>query len=85
MDIAEKVVVGAKTVSVEDVVGAEVGDQVDAALKKFGPDAISDEQFVALVTSGKLSSFALEKTIGDSTRAVCIRRMIIGIVWVALI
>jgi hypothetical protein len=64
-----------KEVTIED---SEVDDSVEAALKKFGPAYITDEQFVSLVESGKLSSYALEKTVGDSTRAVSIRRMIIG-------
>lgn len=65
--------------NVVSVVATGAVDQLEAALKKFGPEAISDEQVVSLVSAGKIAPYALEKTLRDSTRAVVIRRMLIGL------
>ncbi|KAK3844552.1 MAG: 3-hydroxy-3-methylglutaryl coenzyme A reductase [Linnemannia gamsii] len=43
-----------------------------------GATAVSDEELVMLVNSNKLPSYALEKTLGDLTRAVKIRRALIS-------
>ncbi|KAJ3325113.1 3-hydroxy-3-methylglutaryl-coenzyme A (HMG-CoA) reductase isozyme [Boothiomyces sp. JEL0866] len=46
--------------------------------KESGIEKLSDEEILKLVDAGKIASYALEKTIGDYTRAVGIRRMIIS-------
>lgn len=43
-----------------------------------GAAAISDEEIVMLVNNNKIPSYALEKTLGDLTRAVKIRRALIS-------
>ncbi|KAF8949195.1 3-hydroxy-3-methylglutaryl-coenzyme A (HMG-CoA) reductase isozyme [Haplosporangium gracile] len=43
-----------------------------------GASAVSDEEMVMLVNSNKIPSYALEKTLGDFTRAVKIRRALIS-------
>ncbi|KAF9130219.1 3-hydroxy-3-methylglutaryl-coenzyme A (HMG-CoA) reductase isozyme [Mortierella sp. 14UC] len=43
-----------------------------------GATAVSDEELVMLVKSNKIPSYALEKTLGDLTRAVKIRRALIS-------
>ncbi|KAG0213713.1 3-hydroxy-3-methylglutaryl-coenzyme A (HMG-CoA) reductase isozyme [Mortierella sp. GBA30] len=43
-----------------------------------GPRAVTDEELLMLVNSNKLPSYALEKTLGDLTRAVKIRRALIS-------
>lgn len=43
-----------------------------------GASAVSDEELVMLVNSNKIPSYALEKTLGDLTRAVKIRRALIS-------
>ncbi|KAG0319563.1 3-hydroxy-3-methylglutaryl-coenzyme A (HMG-CoA) reductase isozyme [Linnemannia gamsii] len=43
-----------------------------------GASAVSDEELVMLVNSNKIPSYALEKTLGDFTRAVKIRRALIS-------
>ncbi|KAF9946601.1 3-hydroxy-3-methylglutaryl-coenzyme A (HMG-CoA) reductase isozyme [Mortierella alpina] len=43
-----------------------------------GAKAITDEELVMLVNSNKIPSYALEKTLGDLTRAVKIRRALIS-------
>jgi len=47
-------------------------------MKSDGPEAISDLHVVKLVRAGKIAAYALEKVLLDSTRAVKIRRMLIG-------
>lgn len=42
------------------------------------PEALNDEEVISLVQAGKLASYALEKVLGDLTRAVRIRRAIIS-------
>ncbi|KAI9491290.1 3-hydroxy-3-methylglutaryl coenzyme A reductase [Zychaea mexicana] len=42
------------------------------------PEALHDEEVVSLVQNGKLAPYALEKTLGDHTRAVRIRRSLIS-------
>ncbi|KAG0211987.1 3-hydroxy-3-methylglutaryl-coenzyme A (HMG-CoA) reductase isozyme [Mortierella sp. NVP41] len=43
-----------------------------------GASAVSDEELVMLVNNNKIPSYALEKTLGDLTRAVKIRRALIS-------
>lgn len=43
-----------------------------------GATAVSDEELVMLVNNNKIPSYALEKTLGDLTRAVKIRRALIS-------
>ncbi|KAK5814294.1 3-hydroxy-3-methylglutaryl coenzyme A reductase [Linnemannia elongata] len=43
-----------------------------------GAAAVSDEELVMLVNNNKIPSYALEKTLGDLTRAVKIRRALIS-------
>lgn len=43
-----------------------------------GAAAVSDEEIVMLVNNNKIQSYALEKTLGDLTRAVKIRRALIS-------
>ncbi|KAJ3276781.1 3-hydroxy-3-methylglutaryl-coenzyme A (HMG-CoA) reductase isozyme [Terramyces sp. JEL0728] len=43
-----------------------------------GIGELTDDEILKLVDAGKIASYALEKTIGDYTRAVGIRRMIIS-------
>ncbi|KAI9298768.1 hypothetical protein K502DRAFT_322594 [Neoconidiobolus thromboides FSU 785] len=59
------------------------GDQVRdieecAEIIKIAPEALSDLEVLQLVKAGKLASYALEKTLGDLTRAVNIRRSLIS-------
>ncbi|CDS02634.1 hypothetical protein LRAMOSA00039 [Lichtheimia ramosa] len=42
------------------------------------PEALNDEEVIALVQHGKLASYALEKVLGDLTRAVRVRRALIS-------
>ncbi|EIE89473.1 hypothetical protein G6F46_006521 [Rhizopus delemar] len=42
------------------------------------PDQLSDEEVIALVQNGQITSYALEKILGDFERAVCIRRALIS-------
>lgn len=42
------------------------------------PETLNDEEIISLVQSGKMASYALEKVLGDFTRAVRIRRAIIS-------
>ncbi|KAG9066611.1 3-hydroxy-3-methylglutaryl-coenzyme A (HMG-CoA) reductase isozyme [Linnemannia hyalina] len=54
-------------------------DECIALIKSpAGATAISDEEMVMLVTNNKIPSYALEKTLGDLTRAVKIRRALIS-------
>lgn len=60
--------------------GTDVTDALDNLYEKFqkeGSDALCDEEIVSLVDGGKIASYALEKTLGDFTRAVKIRRVLI--------
>ncbi|KAF9117124.1 3-hydroxy-3-methylglutaryl-coenzyme A (HMG-CoA) reductase isozyme [Mortierella sp. AM989] len=43
-----------------------------------GPSSVTDEELVMLVNSNKIPAYALEKTLGDLTRAVKIRRALIS-------
>ncbi|KAF9191933.1 3-hydroxy-3-methylglutaryl-coenzyme A (HMG-CoA) reductase isozyme [Haplosporangium sp. Z 767] len=45
---------------------------------EVGPSAVTDEELVMLVNQNKIPSYALEKTLGDLTRAVKIRRALIS-------
>lgn len=49
-----------------------------AELIKESPEALQDEEVIALVNAGKMASYALEKVLGDFTRAVRIRRALIS-------
>lgn len=42
------------------------------------PESLSDEEVIMLVQNGKLSSYALEKVLGDLERAVIIRRALVS-------
>lgn len=42
------------------------------------PEALNDEEVLSLVQSGKLAPYALEKALGDLTRAVRVRRALIS-------
>ncbi|KAF9136729.1 3-hydroxy-3-methylglutaryl-coenzyme A (HMG-CoA) reductase isozyme [Mortierella sp. GBA39] len=54
-------------------------DECIALIKSpAGATALSDEEMVMLVTNNKIPSYALEKTLGDLTRAVKIRRALIS-------
>ena len=44
---------------------------------KENPDSVSDEMIISLLDAGKIAGYSLEKTLGDFTRAVKIRRRII--------
>nr|KAJ3420448.1 3-hydroxy-3-methylglutaryl-coenzyme A (HMG-CoA) reductase isozyme [Polyrhizophydium stewartii] len=53
-------------------------DPLVARLKADGAASLSDDEILALVDAGKIPSYALEKTLGDFTRAVHIRRVIVS-------
>jgi hypothetical protein len=42
-----------------------------------GHEVLSDEEILALVDSGKIAPYSLEKTLGDFSRAVKIRRFLV--------
>jgi hydroxymethylglutaryl-CoA reductase (NADPH) len=43
-----------------------------------GPESLSDDEIVILVDAGKIQPYALEKTLGDFSRAVRIRRILVS-------
>ncbi|KAH6566907.1 hypothetical protein BASA62_006433 [Batrachochytrium salamandrivorans] len=53
-------------------------DNLMATLKTEGALALSDKDIISLVDAGKIATYALEKTLGDFTRAVCIRRTLVS-------
>ncbi|KAL1918373.1 uncharacterized protein VTP21DRAFT_3033 [Calcarisporiella thermophila] len=53
-------------------------EECAALLKEQGSHLLSDEEIILLVQNGKVAPYALEKTLGDFTRAVRVRRMIIS-------
>ncbi|KAJ3262308.1 3-hydroxy-3-methylglutaryl-coenzyme A (HMG-CoA) reductase isozyme [Boothiomyces macroporosus] len=67
-----------KTVPPPSAVSAPEIEELLAKWKDSGIEKLSDQEILKLVDAGKIASYALEKTIGDYTRAVGIRRMIIS-------
>lgn len=52
---------------------------VEEAFTLIGtPEALSDEEIISIVQSGKMAAYALEKVLGDFERAVHIRRALIS-------
>jgi hydroxymethylglutaryl-CoA reductase (NADPH) len=62
--------------------GVDVNDpemtQLIAQWKSKGIESLSDQDIVKLVDGGQIAPYALEKTLGDYTRAVCIRRILVS-------
>ena len=48
--------------------------ELSEKLKSFGCESLTDSEILSLVDGGKIAPYALEKTLGDYTRAVKIRR-----------
>jgi hydroxymethylglutaryl-CoA reductase (NADPH) len=62
--------------------GVDVNDpevtQLIGQWKSKGIETLSDQEIVTLVDCGQIAPYALEKTLGDYTRAVCIRRILVS-------
>ena len=51
-------------------------DVLEALVKEKRFHKLTDEELIELTVKGKIPGYALEKTLGDKTRAVKIRREI---------
>ncbi|KAI7856539.1 3-hydroxy-3-methylglutaryl coenzyme A reductase [Circinella umbellata] len=61
------------------VVPSDVIRSIDECLSLVKtPEALNDEEIISLVQKGKLAPYALERTLGDFTRAVRVRRSLIS-------
>jgi hydroxymethylglutaryl-CoA reductase (NADPH) len=53
-------------------------EQMEAILKAKQVSLLDDDELIELAQKGKIPGYALEKTIGDSTRAVKVRRAVVS-------
>ncbi|KAF2404595.1 putative 3-hydroxy-3-methylglutaryl-coenzyme A reductase [Trichodelitschia bisporula] len=53
-------------------------EECEALLKQKRAKELNDEELIAMATRGKIPGYALEKTLGDMTRAVKIRRAVVS-------
>ena len=53
-------------------------EEMEALVKNKQASLLSDEQLIELAARGKIPGYALEKTIGDMTRAVKVRRAVVS-------
>ncbi|KAJ3333942.1 3-hydroxy-3-methylglutaryl-coenzyme A (HMG-CoA) reductase isozyme, partial [Kappamyces sp. JEL0680] len=61
--------------------GTEINDELLVLadrLKNDGAESLTDEDILSLVDGGKIAPYALEKTLGNFTRAVKIRRSLVS-------
>jgi hypothetical protein len=72
----EKIVGLARLDSAIDVADPLI-ETLAAEMNEKGPDGLSDESIVLLVNAGKIPAYALEKTLGDFTRSVRVRRILV--------
>ncbi|KAJ3026662.1 3-hydroxy-3-methylglutaryl-coenzyme A (HMG-CoA) reductase isozyme, partial [Rhizophlyctis rosea] len=69
VDSAVDITSGAKPRSVDECV---------VLLKTLGATSLSDVEVIQLVDAGKVAAYALEKVLGDLTRAVRVRRVLVS-------